>query len=177
MQTTYELSGKVQGLTRDFASKRVTLSLSINEELIAKMLYDDLHEAEKLSIKIGSYHKKRSLNANNYAWALLTEIANVLRSSKEEVYREMLKRYGQSEIISVLAHIPIGEYVKYCDEAGESTLNGKLFKHYKVYKGSSEFDQREMAIFIDGVISEAKELGIPTETPDEIARLKAMWSE
>ena len=177
MHTTYELSGKVQGLTRDFASERVTLSLSVNEELIAKMLYDDLHEAEKLSIKIGSYREKRSLNANNYAWALLTEIANILRTSKEEVYREMLKRYGQSEIISVLAHIPIGEYVKYCDEVGESTLNGKLFKHYKVYKGSSEFDSREMSIFLDGVVSEATEMGIPTETPDEIARLKAMWSE
>jgi hypothetical protein len=89
----------------------------------------------------------------------------------------MLKRYGQSEIISVLAHIPIGEYVKYCEEAGESTLNGKLFKHYKVYKGSSEFDSREMSIFLDGVVSEAQELGIPTETPDQIAKLKSMWGE
>jgi hypothetical protein len=46
-----------------------------------------------------------------------------------------------------------------------------------VYKGSSEFDSREMSIFLDGVVSEAKEMGIPTETPNEIARLKAMWGE
>ena len=174
---TYDLTGKIQGIAQDLFARRIMVTLAINEETVTKQMWDDLHEAEMLSIKIGSYRKKRSLNANNYAWALLTEIANILRTSKEEVYREMLKRYGQSEIISVLAHIPIGEYVKYCDEAGESTLNGKLFKHYKVYKGSSEFDTREMAIFLDGVISEAKELGIPTETPDEIARLKAMWSE
>lgn len=173
----YELSGKIQGLAQDFSTRRITLTLTVNEETAAKALYDDLHESEKLSIKIDKYREKRSLNANNYAWKLLTEIGNVLRADKEAVYLELLKRYGQSEIISVLAHIPIKEYVKYCEEAGESTLNGKLFKHYKVYKGSSEFDTREMSIFIDGVVSEAKELGIPTETPDQIARLKSLWGE
>jgi hypothetical protein len=104
-------------------------------------------------------------------------MGNVLRASKEDVYLQMLKRYGQSEIISALAHIPIGEYVKYCEEAGESTLNGKLFKHYKVFKGSSEFDTREMSIFIDGVVSEAKALGIQTETPEQIAKMKSLWGE
>lgn len=173
----YELSGKIQGLAQEFGTRRVTLTLSVNEEAAAKNLFDDLHEAEKLSIKIDRYREKRSLNANNYAWKIMSEIGNVLRTSKDEVYLEMLKRYGQSEIISVLAHIPIGEYVKYCEEAGESTLNGKLFKHYKVYKGSSEFDSREMSIFIDGVVSEAKEMGIQTMTPDEIARLKSLWRE
>ena len=173
----YELSGKIQSLGLDFSTRKATLTLSINEEQAAKNLFDELHEAEKLSIKIDKYREKRSLNANNYAWKLLTEIANVLRVSKEEVYLEMLKSYGQSEIFSVLSHIPFGEYVKYYEEAGESTLNGKLFKHYKVYKGSSEFDTREMSIFIDGVVSEAEGLGIQTMTPNEIANLKSMWGE
>lgn len=173
----YELSGELKGLFVDFMTKKVTLTLSVNEEATAKSLFDDLRNEKKLSIKIDKFREKRSLNANNYAWKLLTEIGNVLRASKEEVYLEMLKRYGQSEIISVLAHIPIWEYVKYCEEAGESTLNGKQFKHYKVHKGSSEFDTREMSIFLDGVVSEAKELGIPTETPDQIAKLKSLWGE
>lgn len=173
----YEITGKIQGLAQEFGSRRVVLTLAINEYNDTKRLYDDLHETEKLSIKIDKYREKRSLNANNYAWALMTEIANVCRTSKDEVYLEMLKRYGQSEIISVLAHIPIREYVKYCEEAGESKLNGKLFKHYKVYKGSSEFDSREMSIFLDGIVSDAKELGIQTETPEQLARLKAMWRE
>lgn len=173
----WELTGKIQGLSQDFASRRITLTLTVNEEAAAKNLYDDLHEADKLSVKIDKYREKRSLNANAYCWKLLTEIANVVRSSKDEVYLEMLKRYGQSEIISVLSHIPIHEYVKYCEEAGESELNGKLFKHYKVYKGSSEFDSREMSIFLDGVVSEAEEMGIQTMTPNEIARLKSLWRE
>ena len=136
-----------------------------------------MHLEENLSFKIGKHREKRSLNANNYAWALLTEIANIVRESKEDVYLTMLKEYGQCEMISVKAHIPIGDYIKYCEEAGESTLNGTTFKHYRVYKGSSEFTKEEMAIFLDGVISEAKDLGIDVRTPDEIARLKSLWGE
>lgn len=173
----YELSGTIKDLSISFGDSKANLTFSITEKQTAKQLVDELHDCEKLSIKVDKYREKRSLNANNYAWKLLSEIANILRSSKEEVYLEMLKRYGQSTMFSVLAHIPIQKYVKYCEEAGESTLNGKVFKHYKVYKGSSEFDTREMSIFLDGVVSEAKELGIQTETPEQIARLKSLWGE
>ena len=87
----------------------------------------------------------------------------------------MLKRYGQREMISVQAHICIEGYIKYFSEVAQSETNGKLFKHYFVYKGSSEFDSREMSILIDGIVSEAKALGIDTETPDEIAKMKSLW--
>ena len=87
----------------------------------------------------------------------------------------MLKDYGQSDMISVRDGIPVKHYFKYYEEAGESTLNGKLFKHYRVYMGSSEFDTNEMSIFIDGIVHEAKNLGIETLTPNEIARLKDLW--
>lgn len=173
----YELTGAIKDFSLDYRSGKATLTLSINEKQSAMSCFDALNSADILSVKIDKYRVRRSLNANNYAWKLLSEIANVIRADKEEVYLKMLKRYGQSEIISVLSHIPIKEYVKYCEEAGESELNGKLFKHYKVYKGSSEFDTREMSIFLDGVVSEAKELEIDTRTPEEIAKLKSLWGE
>ena len=171
------LTGKITGALIDFATGKPKLELSVNEVNDFKQLVDELKDKEKLSIDIKQHREKRSLNANNYAWKLITEIANVLRARKDEIYLLMLKMYGQSELISVLAHIPIDNYVKYFEEAGESTLNGKLFKHYRVFKGSSEFDSREMAIFIDGIISEAKTLNIPTETPNQIAEMKARWGE
>ena len=170
------LTGKITGALIDFATGKPKLELSVNEVNDFKQLVDDLKDKERLSVEIKQYREKRSLNANNYAWKLITEIANVLRASKEEIYLCMLRRYGQSELISVLSHIPIEHYVRYFEEAGESTLNGKLFKHYRVYKGSSEFDSREMAIFIDGIISEAKSIGIQTETPNQIAEMKARWN-
>lgn len=171
----YDFNGTIKDLNIDYKTGTALLTLAVNQKQSAMNCYDELNGADRLSIKIDKYREKRSLNANSYAWALLTEIGNVLRQSKEDVYFAMLKEYGQSELISVKAHIPIGEYVKYCEEAGESTLNGKLFKHYKVYKGSSDFDKREMAIFIDGIVQEAKALDIDTRTPDEIAKLKSLW--
>lgn len=39
---------------------------------------------------------------------------------------------------------------------------------FKVYKGSSEYDSKEMAILIDGIVQEAKALDIETRTPAEI---------
>lgn len=172
-----KITGRIIGATIDLKSKKPQLTLEVNEVNDFKQIVDDMNECEKLSIEIKPYRAKRSLNANNYCWKLLTEIANVLRASKDEIYIKMLKRYGQSDMFSVLADIPIGKYVKYFEEIGEGKVNGKLFKHYRVYKGSSEYDTREMSIFIDGVVSEAKDMGIQTETPDEIARLKSLWGE
>ena len=171
----YELTGTIKDVSVDFKGKNAYLTLTIDQKRSAINCYDDLHLEEKLTFKIDKYREKRSLNANNYAWKLLTEIANITRKSKEEVYLDMLKEYGQSEMFSVLAHIPVQEYIKYYEEVGEGIVKGKLFKHYRVYKGSSEFDTREMSIFIDGIVSEAQELGIETKTPDEIARLKSLW--
>ncbi len=174
---TLKLTGKIEAVNVDFVTGVPKITFAVNEKAELMQGYDALKDVELLTIEAKQFRKRRSINANAYAWKLITEIADVLRAPKEAVYLQMLKQYGQSELISVLAHIPINDYVKYCEEAGESTLNGKLFKHYRVYKGSSEFDTREMAILIDGIVSEAKELNIPTETPEEIARIKSLWGE
>lgn len=95
--------------------------------------------------------------------------------SKEDVYLDMLKHYGQSEIISIISSINVDGYFKYFEEIGRSVLNSKEFTHYRIYKGTSEYDTREMAIFIDGVVQEAQNLDIETKTPNEIERLKNLW--
>lgn len=172
-----QLTGRISDVTTDFVTgvPKITFAISASEKAELMQGYDALKNVELLTIQAKPFRKKRSLNANAYAWKLITNIADALRASKDEIYLKMLKRYGQSELISVISNIRIGDYVKYYEQAGESTLNGKLFKHYRVYKGSSEFDTREMAVLIDGIVSEAKELGIPTETPDEIERMKSLW--
>ena len=131
-------------------------------------------DREKL-FEIKEHKEKRSLTANAYAWSLIGKIADAMRMSKDECYMEMLKRYGQSEIISVLSSINIQGFIKYYEPITTATLQGKEFTHYKVFKGSSEYDTREMAILIDGIVSEAKALDIDTLPPTEVERLKEMW--
>ena len=124
---------------------------------------------------IKEHRQKRSLSANAYLWVLIGKIADVLRADKDEIYLEMLKRYGQREMVSVRADVDVSGYFKYFEERGTSTLNGKEFKHYFVFRGSSDYDSREMSVLIDGVISEAKDLEIETLPPAEVARLKGLW--
>ena len=131
-------------------------------------------DREKL-YEVKQHREKRSLSANAYAWVLIGKIADAVRASKDEVYLEMLKRYGQSEIVSVLSDVDVDGYFKYFDAIAEATLNGKSFTHYKVYKGSSEMDSLEMSVLIDGIVSEAEELEIETLPPHELQRLKEMW--
>lgn len=171
----YELTCRIKEVSFDYFSEKLLVTLAMNEDKTARNMVDELKCHEKLTVKIDKHREKRSLNANAYAWLLIGKIGDATRASKEEAYLRMLKDYGQSDLVSVLAHIPVEHYFKYYEEAGESTLNGKLFKHYRVYKGSSEFDTREMSIFIDGIVSEAKNLGIETMTPNEIAKMKDLW--
>lgn len=172
-----KITGRIAGESIDFKTGKPMLTLEVNERNDFEALVDEMRDKDKLSIEVKPFRQHRSLNANAYAWSLIGQIADILRAGKDEIYLKLLKRYGQSELISVLSHVPIGNYVKYYEEAGASKLNGKDFTHYRVYKGSSEFDTREMSIFIDGVVSEAKELGIQTETPNQIAEMKARWGE
>ena len=99
-----------------------------------------------------------------------------MRLSKEEVYLNMLKHYGQSQIVSIVSGVNITGYFKYYEVIGTSILNNKEFNHIRVFKGSSEYDTKEMSIFIDGIVQEAKQLDIETLTPNQLAELKALWS-
>ena len=140
-----------------------------NAEAIIQYLFQQ--EREQV-FEVRDYKQKRSLTQNAYFWVLVNEIANVTRQSKDEIHLQMLKEYGQNEVFSIRSDIDVSRYLKYYEEIGKGKVNGKEFTHYRVFKGSSEMDSREMAILIDGVVQEAEQLGIPTLTPAEIARLK-----
>ena len=142
--------------------------VGIPEEL-SRYLWE-LDKEKKYEIK--EFREKRSLSQNAYAWKLITQIGDILRKSKEEVYLQMLKDYVQSEIVSILSSINPKGYFKYYEEVGTGIVNSKEFTHYKIFKGSSEFDSKEMTIFIDGIIQECNQLGIPTLTPNEIQSLR-----
>lgn len=158
--------------------QELTLSLTAKRDI--SELKQIIENKKLLSVEIKQHRKKRSLDANSYAWVLITKIADVLRTSKEDVYIEMLKRYGQREpkLVSVVAEgadIIYRATNNHCTEVGESELNGKLFKHLAILIGSSQYDSKDMATLIDGIISEAKELGIDTVTENEKREMISKW--
>lgn len=173
-----ELTFSKGHITRDFTGDyHVTVIVSKDQERNMEPLNELLNDEKLKACKIDHKKKRRSLNANAYAWAIITQIADVLRSSKEEIYLQMLKRYGPSSVVSIVEDAAeiFKKSVKYCEEFGQSVLNDKNFVHIKVFMGSSEFDTKQMSIFIDGIVNEATELKIPTMTPSEIEKLKNSW--
>lgn len=121
--------------------------------------------------------KKRSVDANALCWKLCTDIANVLRTSKESIYVDMLKDYGQSDIWGASPETKPEQHFKYFDFWGKRTIKGKEVYFYTVYRGSSEYDTREMSILLDGIIDEAKALDIDVISEREKSLLLQEWGQ
>jgi hypothetical protein len=135
-----------------------------------------------LEIDSHQQKKKRSLDANSYFWVLVDKIAGVLRTSQDELYIEMLTRYGQKEkqLVSIIDDEEAIQMLRratknHCCEVGEGEANGRAFKHFAILRGSSGYDTREMSILIDGIVSECKDLDIEVMTPNQLAELKSSW--
>ena len=174
-----KFTGEIQSITKDWETDKFIVSFTMNEALPVDEVNSLMNT--KLNIEAKKWRKKRSLDANGYLWVLCTEIAKVIDSSKEEVYEEMLHKYGvlyrdeDDEVISVTLKASID--VSKIDGHWMFYKGNGNFNAYLMIKGTSEYDSKEMANFLDMVVQEAKELGIQTETPNEIERMKAMWGK
>lgn len=171
-----EILGTIHGLSRDWKTDQVHITFTIDNESVLQEI--EKYKNSKLSIKVGKYRKKRSLDSNAYCWVLMTKIAEVIGSSKDEVYEEMLQKYGYLYndddgyiVMTIRSDIDIskvqGHWKPYKN-------NGK-FTSYLMIQGSSEYDTAQMSHFVEQIVLEAKELGIQTLTPDEIAKMNALW--
>lgn len=77
--------------------------------------------------------------------------------------------YLDSKMKVEMKNIGTGEYI--LDKQGK-TVVGHVYWHIK---GTHQMNSKEMSRIIDSTIFEAKEQGIETLTPTEIARMTAAW--
>lgn len=172
-----EFSGKLVSVNKDWQTGKFNLTFEANENVAGQI---DSIKDEKLAVKAGKYREKRSLDANAYAWVLLQKIAEATNSDKWEIYLECLQRYSRSfthVIVKEAAVERMKQLYRTCVELGPVTVNGQSGYQLQVYYGSSTFDTKEMSVFIDGIVSECKEMGIETLPPDEMARIKELWGK
>jgi hypothetical protein len=134
--------------------------------------------------EIRQQRPKRSLNANAYCWALIDKIAKVTNQPSDVVYESMLQRYSEAytylvvkptAVEKVRATLKAGHIYAY--DVGTVKVGDKEGVQLQLYYGSSTFDSAQMARLIDGIVSEAKDLGIETATPAELARYKEEWGK
>lgn len=91
-------------------------------------------------------------------------MADKLGATKEEIYFEQLKKYGQSITVTVREDVDLSRAgFKYYEKLQDGLKNGVKFVAYRVFIGSSQYNTEEMSILISGTVSDAQELGIQTE--------------
>lgn len=143
---------------------------------LAKMLFQITKDTYyDISIKI--HRDKRSKNANSYMWELVTQIADVLGTTKEEIYLQELKKYGQSMIIPVKQGEKPDGYFKYFEHLQKGFIKNKPCDWYIVYKGSSDYDTKEMSTLLNGIISDCNDLDIKTLEDMRIQELIDDWEK
>jgi hypothetical protein len=146
------------------------------EELVRWLFNQD---KEKV-FEIKEHKLKRSLNANAYCWVLMNKIADAIKSTKEEVYREYIKNKGIFRLITMNKEAT-DTFIRVWQEKGLGWICDTSESKYEgmvdvvAYYGTSSYNTKQMANFIDYVVDEAKNLGIETLPPDEIERLKSLW--
>lgn len=142
-------------------------------------LNSEFLDGRELDLSLKEFKPKRSLNANAYMWALIGKIAEAMRISQDEVYHKVLCDYGTydtdggvTQILSIRADAKLTGWLYIHTKPIKTVdLEGKKFTHYALIKGSSDYNTKEMSFLLDGVIYEAKELGIEVMTPEELERL------
>lgn len=170
-----ECTGKLKSVSKNWISRKWEVTFEINEDITASI---DKIRDKLLNLTAKIHREKRSLDANAYAWVLMQKIAEAIHTDKWSVYLMMLERYSP-----VFTHIIVrpeavervkGEW-RTVKVLGPIQVNGSSGIQLQCYFGSSTFDSKEMSSFIDGIVSECKEMGIETLPPDEIERMRREW--
>ena len=114
-----------------------------------------IDENSEYTVTLTKKSKKRSLNANAYAWVLCDKIARELSKnayiSKNDVYKRVIQ------------------------EAGPAKMEG--YTIIRAYHGSSVYTVDEMRRLIDALVDECNQLNIPIENDDYINSLVREWGE
>lgn len=148
------------------------------EDLGKAMAVVRKHKDKLYDLEIKEHRKKRSLDSNAYAWVLINKIAEALRLTPKDVYRQAIQDIaGNHEIIPIKTEA--ADKFKQvwesqgqgwpCIDIGRSKIDG--YRNMKAYYGSSTYDTRQMSLLIDHLIQDCKALDIETLTPDKLALL------
>lgn len=162
--------------------KGTWLSILVDSPSAAKQFCKNQEPEKKYVAEFKERRKKRSLDANAYCWVLIGQLAEKLRITPLEVYREAIRAIGGNYYVTPIKNEAVSHYKRIweahgigwiCEEMGDSKLDG--YTNVISYYGSSEYDTRQMSRLIDLIVMECKEQGINTLTPREIALLKEGW--
>ena len=183
------------GLSSETVSNGVTYAcfpVAIPDKLKVREVLGNMNKDKIYIVTVKEKKRERSLAANAYFWKLATKLADVLKTTKVEIYREFIRDIdGTYTIVTVDAKVAasVKEYWEekglgwICEDLGEYEIcipdTGEMVKKHDLmcHKGSSKFNSKQMSQLIDLVVQECKSQGIQTLDELELEALVEGWGK
>lgn len=166
-----------------FGADCVIFQLSTSDKEKVKALID---EGKPLAAVIGTVSQKRSLSANAYAWTLMNKLAEKINRPVLDIYRDLIRDIGGTSDFVTVKQEALESFKRGWEGRGNGwqaaivdtmpTPNG-TYCTVQCWYGSSVYDSTQMHRLIELIVQECQQQGIPTLTPDEIAKLKGLEDE
>lgn len=144
----------------------------------------DMFTDKDVSIDIKKASKRRSKTANDFCWAMCTDIGNALRIPKEEVYRKAISEVGKFDTMHMRAEA-IDTFRAIWSQNGigwfTEVVDYSPIKGCKVvfaYYGTSTYDTVEMSKVLDFLKQDMVNMGLPIlVSKEEEERLMQQWGK
>ncbi len=131
---------------------------------------------DEVRIRIDKAYKSRTLRQNSYIWALIDKLdtkINGHRKDEMSIYINLIKmaRIKYSEMIVYKEAVELlKKGFRFVEELYEIDVNGKDCMVCRCYYGTSKFDKKEMASFIDVLLDYCEENEIDTREYERYLR-------
>lgn len=172
----FEVVGKLVNVAKNLFTGKWNVTFEIEGNPPEAL--NKIAQLGNVTIQVKKERKKRSLDANAYAWVLMQKLAEATFTDKWSVYLQMLQTYSREFTFVICKENAIDklkELYRTCVDLGEVNVNGTQGHQMQVYFGSSTFDTKAMSVFIDGIVMECKDHGIETIPPAELKRMCKEW--
>ena len=140
------------------------------------------HKDRLYDLEVKEHKKKRSLDANAYAWVLINKIADALRITPIEVYRQAIQNVGGNYEVIPIKEEAAAHFKQVweaqglgwpCVDMGKSKLEG--YRNLRAYYGSSTYSTVQMSQLIENLVQDCIALGIEVKSEEELASLMGAW--
>ncbi len=149
-----------------------------------RKMFEKLRDCE-VSVEIKKHNPKRSKTANDFCWAMCTDIGNALRPPlpKEMIYRQAIRDVGRYDMLlmkneavesfsKAWSDKGIGWFVDVVDDSKKNPGCKVLF----VYYGTSTYDSAEMSRVLDYLKQDMENMSLPIPlSREEEERVLNQW--
>lgn len=178
----FDFTGRISNIAISYATGKPLLTLEVDEGIgTLQKMCDELKTAERLTIKVGRFKKKRSLDANAYAWVLISKLAEKLNIPKSEIYRSAIKEIGGNSDTVCIQDKAVQSLRDGWERNGlgwmTDTMPSKIegCTNVILYYGSSTYDTAQMSRLINIIVEECRLQGIETKSKEELDSLLNQW--